>query len=57
MKRSDLPNILTGFRFLLVPPVVMLMLNGKFGTALILFAVAGFSDALDGYLARHYHWT
>jgi cardiolipin synthase len=57
VKRSDLPNILTGFRFLLVPPVVMLMLNGRFGTALILFAVAGFSDALDGYLARHYHWT
>lgn len=57
MKRSDLPNILTGFRFLLVPPVVMLMLNGKFGSALMLFAVAGFSDALDGFLARHYHWT
>jgi len=24
--------------------------------ALILFAIAGFSDALDGFLARHYHW-
>jgi cardiolipin synthase (CMP-forming) len=29
---------------------------GHFAAALILFAVAGFSDALDGFLARHYHW-
>lgn len=27
-----------------------------FFTALVLFAVAGFSDALDGFLAKHYHW-
>ncbi len=57
MKRSDLPNILTVFRFLLVPPVVFYMLNHKFGPALIVFAIAGFSDALDGFLARRYHWT
>jgi cardiolipin synthase len=57
VKRSDLPNILTIFRFLLVPPVVYYMLNHEFGPALVLFAVAGFSDALDGFLARRYHWT
>lgn len=57
MKRSDLPNILTVFRFLLVPPVVIYMLDNKFGPALILLALAGFSDALDGFLARHYQWT
>lgn len=32
------------------------MLNGQFGLALILFAVAGVSDALDGFLAKTYHW-
>jgi len=57
VKPSDIPNIITVFRFLLVPPVVMLMLNQRFGAALIVFGIAGFSDALDGYLAKRYSWT
>ena len=57
MKHSDLPNILTAFRFLLVPLVVFYLLDHKFGPALFLFALAGFSDALDGFLARRYQWT
>ncbi len=31
-------------------------MKADFFTALVLFAVAGFSDALDGFLAKHYHW-
>ena len=57
MKLRYIPNILTGFRILLVPAVVMLMLEDEFLPALVLFAVAGFSDAVDGYLARRYDWT
>lgn len=57
MKPHDIPNIITVFRFLLVPPVVWLMLNQRFGAALIVFGIAGFSDALDGYLAKRYNWT
>jgi cardiolipin synthase len=57
VKLRHIPNILTAFRFLLVPPVVMLMLKDEFMPALVLFAVAGFSDAVDGFLARRYHWT
>lgn len=57
MKPSDLPNIITVFRLLLVPPVVILLLDGRFTAALVLFAIAGFSDALDGYLAKRYHWS
>jgi cardiolipin synthase len=57
VKPSDLPNLITGFRFLLVPPVVVLLLQGHFGGALLVFALAGFSDALDGFLAKHYRWT
>lgn len=57
MRPSDLPNLITVFRFLLVPPVVVLLLIGRFGSALLIFAVAGFSDALDGYLAKRYNWT
>ena len=41
---------------MLVIPVVWAMLSDEFYTALVLFAVAGFSDALDGFLAKHYHW-
>lgn len=48
----QLPNLLTGLRLLLVPPVAALILRESYGTALLLFAVAGASDALDGYLAR-----
>jgi cardiolipin synthase len=57
VKASDLPNIITFLRFLLLPPVVLLLLNHRYDAALLVFAVAGFSDALDGYLAKRYHWT
>ncbi|MGB5305348.1 MAG: CDP-alcohol phosphatidyltransferase family protein [Gammaproteobacteria bacterium] len=57
MNISQLPNIITIFRFLLVPPVVILLLEGQFGSALIVFALAGFSDALDGFLAKQFNWT
>jgi cardiolipin synthase len=57
VKLRHIPNILTAFRFLLVPPVIVLMLKDEFMPALVLFAVAGFSDAVDGFLARRYHWT
>jgi cardiolipin synthase len=57
VKASDLPNIITFFRFLLVVPVVLLLLNRRYDGALLVFALAGFSDALDGYLAKRYHWT
>jgi len=32
------------------------MLAGQFALALILFSIAGVSDAVDGFLAKHYHW-
>ena len=32
------------------------LLDYQFGLAMVLFAVAGISDALDGFLAKHYHW-
>lgn len=56
MKLNQLPNIISIFRFILVAPVVWALLHAQFGTALVLFAVAGFSDALDGFLAKHFHW-
>ncbi len=43
-------------RIFLSVPVVWLLLEQQFGVALVLFAVAGISDGLDGYLAKHYGW-
>ncbi|MFQ5470326.1 MAG: CDP-alcohol phosphatidyltransferase family protein [Gammaproteobacteria bacterium] len=56
MNRSDIPNIITIIRIGLVVPVVVALLYEQFTIALILFAVAGISDGLDGYLAKHYNW-
>ena len=57
MKARDIPNVITGFRFLLVPPVVILLLQERFLAALLVFGVAGFSDGLDGFLAKRYDWS
>ncbi len=56
MKREDIPNLISIIRILLVIPVVSALLNYQFGLAMVLFAIAGISDALDGFLAKHYHW-
>lgn len=57
MRASSLPNIISTLRILLVPPVVLTMLEQRWGVALPLFLIAGLSDGLDGFLARRYHWT
>ena len=45
-------NQLTLLRVLLVPAFVILVVYAHFGWALIVFATAGLTDALDGVLAR-----
>lgn len=37
-------------------PILYLLLEHEFGWALLLFAIAGLSDGLDGFLAKHYGW-
>jgi cardiolipin synthase len=56
VKPRDIPNIISLLRIALVIPVVYLLLEREFSYALVLFFVAGFSDALDGYLAKRNHW-
>jgi cardiolipin synthase len=48
----QLPNILTALRLCAAPLTAYLILRGQFSTALCVFAFAGLSDFLDGYLAR-----
>lgn len=51
-----LPNLITLLRMLLVVPLCRLIGSGDYERALLVVAVAGFSDALDGFLARHFGW-
>lgn len=57
MTRRDIPNIISILRIALVLPVVMALLNSQFKLALLLFTVAGVSDALDGYIAKRCGYT
>jgi cardiolipin synthase (CMP-forming) len=45
-------NQLTLLRMLLIPAFVLLVVYGKFGWALIVFLIAGATDAFDGVAAR-----
>lgn len=56
MRRRDIPNLISVIRIFLTVPVVWLMLEHRFGWVLFLFAIAGISDGLDGFLAKHYGW-
>ena len=56
MRKSDIPNTISALRVLLIFPIVWLLFKHEYQLALGLFALAGASDALDGYLARKYDW-
>jgi len=51
-----IPNLISLVRISLVFPTVLNLLAGKYIVALILFAVASVSDAVDGFLARLFKW-
>jgi CDP-diacylglycerol--glycerol-3-phosphate 3-phosphatidyltransferase len=54
---AQLPNALTVLRLLLIPVFVVLILaaeGGRSWPAAIVFAAAGATDQLDGWLARHW---
>ena len=56
MSLSWLPNAISLLRIVLVAPILMLTINGDFAFALMLFFIAGFSDGVDGYLAKRFDW-
>jgi cardiolipin synthase len=49
------PNQLTLLRMIFVPFIVIHLVEGRYLWALVVFIVAGFSDGLDGLLARTLH--
>ena len=56
MQRRHIPNLITLMRILLVAPVAATLAEERYDWALALFAVAGASDGLDGFLARRFGW-
>jgi cardiolipin synthase len=52
----NIPNALTLGRIVLVPLLVWLIIDHEMFTAFLVFMLAGFSDAADGYLAKRFGW-
>ena len=52
----QLPNLLTVLRMVLVVPLCWLIGAGRYDDALLVAAVAGLSDAVDGFLAKRFGW-
>lgn len=54
----NIPNLLTLFRLFLVPVFILTFfsrLQNSFSFSIIIFLVAGFTDVLDGFIARKYN--
>lgn len=54
-KLTNLPNIISIARLLSVPLAIWLILSSLYQAAFWLFMIAGFSDAVDGFLARQFN--
>lgn len=52
---KHIPNILTLFRLVLIIPFLLYLHQKEYVNAFYIFLLAGISDGLDGWLARHFH--
>lgn len=50
--KFNVPNLISLLRMALVPVFVITVLDGDMRGALVIFGIAGLSDALDGFVAR-----
>lgn len=50
----SVPNFITVSRLFLIPVFIFLMLEREYRFAILVFIFAGFTDVLDGYIARKY---
>lgn len=51
-----LPNLISALRIVLVGPLLAAILLNRYEAALVIAAIAGVSDGVDGYLARRNRW-
>ncbi len=52
---KNIPNLLTSLRLIIVPVMGYFLYMENYLPAMILFAFGGFTDILDGYIARKYN--
>jgi len=57
MNWKQLPNIITSIRLILLVPLSFYLARENYQTAVIIFFIAGISDALDGFLAKKFGWV
>jgi cardiolipin synthase len=53
---KHIPNALTLFRLGLIVPFLIYLYHHEYTNAFYTFILAGFTDGLDGWLARYFHW-
>lgn len=51
-----IPNILTVFRFLLVPLIVITAVQNNYISTIIILTISGITDILDGFIARKFNF-
>lgn len=56
MPLKYLPNLFTLTRFFLIVPFLFFFYQKSYDYALYIFVIAGFTDGLDGWLARQFNW-
>jgi len=49
-----LPNALSIIRIILTVPIVIALLKGQYLFTILLFLLAGITDALDGWIAKQF---
>lgn len=54
-KNITIPNALSVFRILLIPPFVLYFLAEQWRAAGIVLVASGLTDLVDGYIARRFH--
>lgn len=52
----NIPNALTIMRSILIVPFILFLYDKSYVNAFYIFVLAGFSDCLDGWLARYFNW-
>lgn len=52
-----LPNLICVLRIALIWPILASIASAHYELTLLLFFLAAVSDALDGFLAKRFHWT
>ena len=52
---NNIPNLITLARMVMTPVAVMMIVSERYLEAFLIFLLAGVSDGVDGFIARHYN--